>query len=255
MQTNYSSETGLLPDFIVNIDETPEPAPADYLEGELDGNYSYNACRDPWRIATDYLISGDERAREAVLKINRWLIESAGGSANNVYAGYYLDGTHAVGWSDIAFTAPFAVGAMVDTANQEWLNRLYAKIMSANIANGGYYDNTLKMLALITLSGNYWVPSCDILNGMSELNLNQTESFRAYPTCTTGKIQIEIDKQYQNDQIVFTVYNSVGLRLMQQSSETLNPTIDLSKYPAGMFLVSVSTNNGKTLGTQKVFKN
>jgi len=133
MQTDYSPETGLLPDFIVNIDETPEPAPADYLEGELDGNYSYNACRDPWRIATDYLINGDERAKAAVLKINQWLIESAEGSANNVYAGYYLDGTHAVGWSDIAFTAPFAVGAMVDTANQEWLNKLYAKILSANI--------------------------------------------------------------------------------------------------------------------------
>ena len=252
MQTDYSPETGLLPDFIVNIDETPEPAPADYLEGELDGNYSYNACRDPWRIATDYLINGDERAKAAVLKINQWLIESAEGSANNVYAGYYLDGTHAVGWSDIAFTAPFAVGAMVDTANQEWLNRLYAKILSANIANGGYYDNTLKMLALITLSGNYWVPSCDILNGMSELNTDRPQPLQVYPTITSGRVQVKIDKRYSEKPIKISVFNTSGARLT--NSPLTSSVIDSSKYPAGMYLISVSTEKGQILGTGKVFK-
>ena len=253
MQTDYSPETGLLPDFIVNIDEEPAPAPPDYLEGDLDGNYSYNACRDPWRIATDYLINGDERAREAVLKINRWLIESTGGSANNVYAGYYLDGTHAVGWSDIAFTAPFAVGAMLDTANQQWLNRLYTKILSANIANGGYYDNTLKMLALITLSGNYWVPSCDILNGILEQNAHQTFPFRVYPTVTTDRIQVAFAKDYNGVEATLSVYNIVGTKLKEQTVTSL-ATIDMSNYPAGMYLISLSSKDGKTTGTQKVFK-
>lgn len=252
MQTNYSPETGLLPDFIVNVDENPQPAPSDYLESDLDGNYSYNACRDPWRLATDYLINGDERAREAVIKINRWLIESSGGSVNNVYAGYYLDGTKAVGWTDIAFTAPFAVGAMADTVNQEWLNRLYSRILSANVANGEYYDNTLKMLAMITLSGNYWVPSCDILNAIPEQNNEQNILFRVYPTNTSGLLTIEFDAGI-NDPVQVCIYNSLGAKI-SDTTLTSASVIDLAAFPAGMYLISLTAVSGKTLGTQKIFK-
>jgi len=252
MQTNYSPETGLLPDFIVDVDENPQPAPPNYLESDLDGDYSYNACRDPWRLATDYLINGDERARDAAAKINRWLIESSGGSTNNVYAGYYLDGTKAVGWTDIAFTAPFAVGAMADTANQEWLNRLYSKILSANIANGGYYDNTLKMLALITLSGNYWVPSCDILNGVSELK-NKEQFFMIYPIPVTVEMSIELEHAYKNQRMNISIYNNTGICLIKKTVST-NITVDMSSFPDGIYLVLLSDENNIMMESRKILK-
>jgi endo-1,4-beta-D-glucanase Y len=47
MQTTYSPNTGLLPDFIQNLNSTPQPAASSYLEGPYDGQYNYNACRDP----------------------------------------------------------------------------------------------------------------------------------------------------------------------------------------------------------------
>jgi len=254
MQTNYSPATGLLPDFIEDVDTEARPADPDFLEGENDGDYSYNACRDPWRIASDYLISGDERARDAVIKINRWLIESTGGSAHNIKAGYHLDGTQTAGWSDISFTAPFAVGAMLDTENQEWLNKLYSKIISANIANGGYYDNTLKLLAMITLSGNYWVPSCDILNSTSNLQKETNDSFKVFPSSTTGIINIEIKPELINKPLNIKVFNSFGQQTYGES--VLNNSkiaIDLGRMPKGVYLVSLSNEN-QIIGTQKVIK-
>jgi endo-1,4-beta-D-glucanase Y len=255
MQDNYSPETGLLPDFIEDLNTSARPADPNYLEGDLDGNYSYNACRDPWRMASDYLISGDERAKTAVLKINSWLLESTGGNANNIYAGYYLDGSKAVGWSDNSFTAPFAVGAMLDTENQEWLNKLYSKILSANIANGGYYDNTLKLLAMITISGNYWVPACDILNGTSELEKNRENNFRVFPSTTSGSLTLEINNDFSNQQLNLQVFNSSGKMVLSDSFQNTNPTqYNISHFPKGMYLVALVTSNGKPLGTQKVIK-
>ena len=59
IQTNYSTTTGLMPDFIRHTNTVPDPAAPNFLESTNDGDYYYNACRFPWRIATDYLITGD----------------------------------------------------------------------------------------------------------------------------------------------------------------------------------------------------
>ena len=52
--------------------------------------------------------------------------------------------------------SPFAVAAMVDNSNQSWLNSLWESI--ANDDYPGYYDDTLKLLSLVALSGNWWSP-------------------------------------------------------------------------------------------------
>ncbi len=253
MQTNYSPETGLLPDFIINVNDSAQPAPPNYLEGDLDGNYSYNACRDPWRLNNDYLINGDERARDAVVKINKWLVQATGGSVNNIYAGYYLDGTKAVGWSDIAFTAPFAVGAMADTSNQEWLNLLYSRILSSNIAYGGYYDNTLKLLAMITLSGNYWVPDSSLLNGIKEKSIYNNPVFTVYPSVTTGKINIKVGNNPHNEKLYIKVTGLTGRVITRKNYLPDNTiTLRLDNFPPGICFITITGEKGTFFGTQKI---
>ena len=58
----------------------------------------------------------------------------------------------------MSFIASFAVSAMVDTKNQFWLNKLWDYIVGFNLDQYDYYDNTIKMISMIILSGNYWVP-------------------------------------------------------------------------------------------------
>jgi hypothetical protein len=157
VQTGFASSTGLIPDFIVSPLSNPRPAGSGLLEGANDGKYAYNACRDPWRIATDYVVNGDSRAKTIVQRINAWVKDETGGDPSAVTPGYNLNGT-AIGnpWYDTAFTAPFGVAAMVDGAHQDWLNAVWDEV-SAN-HDSGYYGDTINMLSLIVMSGNWWSP-------------------------------------------------------------------------------------------------
>jgi endo-1,4-beta-D-glucanase Y len=153
-----NTTTGLVPDFIINTNTTPIPAGQNFIEGIYDGDYYYNACRFPWRIGTDYLITGDSRAKTVINKLNTWLVTATSGNVTSISNGYQLNGTPIFDWNDATFVGPLTVGAMLDTTNQDWLNNLYSELLNNNLQSGDYYSNTIKLLSLITISGNYWNP-------------------------------------------------------------------------------------------------
>lgn len=161
IQSNYSPVTGLLPDFIQDINNAPYPPIGPLLEAETDGAFSYNACRTPWRLATDYLINGEPRAYNAVNKMTEWIKSATGGDPSQIYGGYELDGTpiQVEDSYSMAFTAPFGVGAMVDAAHQEWLNDIWDLVVAEALNDEDYYGNTLKLLAMVVMSGNWWSPA------------------------------------------------------------------------------------------------
>lgn len=160
LQANHSPTTGLLPDFVTDPLGTPDPAPPNFLEDTTDGAYAYNACRDPWRLGTDYLISGETRARAAVQAINAWIRAKTGDDPAAITSGWKLDGSATPGtdYRSMAFVAPFGVGAMVDASNQAWLNDVWDLVVTTPIGAEHYYENTLKLLSMIVMSGNWWAP-------------------------------------------------------------------------------------------------
>lgn len=160
MQSLYSPDAGLIPDFIVDLNTTPAPAPRHFLESKYDGAYNYNACRDPWRIATDYLLNGDERARHIVARINRWIKLTTDNNTYNLSAGYTLGGDDIKGryFEALSFIAPFGVSAMVDSRNQQWLDKVWKYLTGFKMKDFDYYDNTIKLWDMIIISGNYWQP-------------------------------------------------------------------------------------------------
>lgn len=157
-----NSSTGLLPDFVRNAGTAPAAAGPYWLESPYDGHYYYNACRDPWRIGTDYLVSGDARALSALGRINSWIHSSTSENPAHVNNGYLLNGTKLPGdeTPELAFLAPLGVSAMVDSGNQEWLNALWDLVVAREINDelDGYFGNTIKMLTMIVMSGNWWAP-------------------------------------------------------------------------------------------------
>jgi endoglucanase len=158
MRSGFSPGKGLLPDFITSPLTAPKPAPANFLESANDGAYDYNACRDPWRIGTDYLVSGDARAKTESLTLTTWIEGATGGDPTKIRAGYKLDGTPSAGSSylTMAFAAPFGVAAMADGAHKPWLNKLWTTVASA--PSEGYYEDTIQLMAMIVMSGNWWAP-------------------------------------------------------------------------------------------------
>ena len=158
VQSGHSPEAGLVPDFICHTDKSPVPAKAKYLESKHDGAYSYNACRVPFRVALDFLVSGEPKSREALAKLNQWIQQKTGGDPAKIAAGYTLSGKEIDKENQMCFVAPFAVSAMVSTDNQAWLDSLSAFVIHSTKDDSTYYDSTIKLLCLVALSGNWWNP-------------------------------------------------------------------------------------------------
>lgn len=136
------------------------PAQPHYLESPYDGKYNFNACRVPWRVAADYLLSGDPQAAAFLAKLNPWIRQTTKGNPDNISAGYNLSGEdlpHRY-FEALCFICPFAVAATASPDNQQWLNKLWDYIAHFQRKDFDYYDNSIKMINMIILSGNYWAP-------------------------------------------------------------------------------------------------
>ena len=158
LQNSFSPVTGLLPDFIVRSNAAPRPAPPGFLEGANDGDYSYNAGRAPWRLAVDALLNDDATSAAQAKKIAAWLKTKTTGNPQNIRAGYQLNGSDLSGnaYFTSFFAAPIGVASMLDAANQVWLNALYDSVRAQH---EDYYEDSVALLCLLAMSGNFWDPS------------------------------------------------------------------------------------------------
>ena len=153
IQEQYSPETGLMPDFIVN----GAPAPENFLEKVTDGAYNYNAGRVPWRVGTDALLNDDSLSRFLVQKISHWIEASTEGDPLRIRSGYELSGEPLPDsdYFTTFFVAPMGVAAMNDPAQQEWLNAVYDAVYDQHI---DYYEDSIDLLCMMVMSGNFWSP-------------------------------------------------------------------------------------------------
>ena len=153
--------TGLLPDFARNAAQgIPVPAPKKFLESKNDGQYFYNACRVPWRIGIDALLTGDPRARTACARLNTFIAKASGEDPVEIYAGYQLDTGKVIDRKDtsLAFSAPFAVSAMSEMTRQVWLDRLSDFLVQPPGEDDDYFGRSINLLSLLVISGNWWSP-------------------------------------------------------------------------------------------------
>ncbi|MEV5572155.1 glycosyl hydrolase family 8 [Spirillospora sp. NPDC052269] len=158
LQSKYAAKTGLLPDFVVNTRTAAKPASGKVLEDAHDGDYNWNACRDPWRVGTDAIVSGDATSRAAARKMNAWIKSATGGDPGKVYTGYKLSGSAFDKGHDMAFTAPFAVTAATDPGSQKWLDALWKKLAGTAVDPKVYFGASVQLQSMIVVSGNYWTP-------------------------------------------------------------------------------------------------
>ncbi len=254
MQNTFSPTTGLVPDFIVHINTDPEPAPPNYLERPQDGDYYYNACRFPWRVGTDFLLFGDDRAQAAVNKIITWLKTACNNDPNLISSGYKLDGTKLHDWNDVAFIGPFTIGAMLNEDHQDFLNILYDKLLSFGNP-GDYYHSTIKMCNLLVISGNTWAPDSTLYySGISQFNYSN-QLFHI--TSSVVRDQLTIVKEISGTiaNVNFTILNLSGNTVFSMSRSDQNRyTIDVSGIPPGIYCLTISIPGGHSFGSHKFIK-
>lgn len=158
---NESSSTGLMPDFVKGA--TPIPDPNACTTGEKDGaKYGWNGCRYPWRIAVDYAMYGDSRAKTAMNKLTSWL-KSQYANPSLIPEGPYniSTGVPVYDLPSAAFIGPFIAGVIAsDATNQSYLNAGWnaCTAYSSDETMKDAYNCALKLMSMILISGNWWKP-------------------------------------------------------------------------------------------------
>lgn len=168
IQTHHSTTTGLLPDWAVDLNlDTPRPAnPSEVEGGATDGDFFYNADRTPWRIASDYVMTGDAGSQAIASRFATFfkseIVKRGAPSAtfNPIQSGYHLDGTPVqavkTDYHESAFTAPALVAGMVDASHQAYLDQMWT--YEAGTEPNGYYGAEISLMSMIVASGNWWNP-------------------------------------------------------------------------------------------------
>lgn len=151
LAANMGATTGLVSDWC-NASGTG-------LSGEA--NFTYDACRNPWRIAVDYLWFGEARAQSQCEKIASFLKNTVKASIN-IVDGYTRDGTKIGNSHKACFVGPFTVSMMA--AGSSYLPQLnlgYNDLIGIN--NNDYFSSSLKAISLLVLTGNFYrlpIPVC-----------------------------------------------------------------------------------------------
>lgn len=122
----------------------------------ITNEFGFDACRNPWRMATDVLWNGSSTAVTAYdicEKIAGWLdgYESnlkgpLAQTASNPSAGLYKNGSFST----------YALATMVDSSFLTSLNSCYTNV--AALGNESYFNQSIKTLTLFMLTGNFWAP-------------------------------------------------------------------------------------------------
>ena len=158
MQTVYSPGVGLMPDFVIDT-HTASPAPSTGYIGDgndKEGHYWWNACRNPWRLSSDFVLSGDARFSQVTGRMIDFFKSTSAGNPANIGSGYTLAGAKLADYASPSFVGPICAGACVDTRFQSFLDATW-KWNVANLTTG-YYDGELQLISLTVASGNWWQP-------------------------------------------------------------------------------------------------
>jgi len=158
LQTQHSPGVGLMPDFVMGT-HTGSPYPSTGYIGDgndKEGFYWWNACRNPWRFASDYVLSGDWRINQVTGRMIDFFKNSSGGDPFRIGTGYTLWGTMLTGGNSGAYHGPICAGACVDARFQSFLDAMWK--WNVEHLTTGYYDSEIQLLSLVVASGNWWTP-------------------------------------------------------------------------------------------------
>jgi hypothetical protein len=159
LQATYSPNAGLLPDWAVGATgSTPAPSPGFMGDGiAQEGDYWWNSCRDPWRLASDYVLSGDAGTKAVCARLVNFFqgqVNAAGGDVSVIGTGYDLSGNKLTSGNSAAYHGPIMAGAVIDGSYQGFLDAMWN--WNAGHLTTGYYDAEIQLLSMAVASGNWW---------------------------------------------------------------------------------------------------
>lgn len=127
------------------------------MESVYGGDYYYNACRTPWRIAMDYMLYSDPRSQSITDKLVGPLAWRVTSNAGTVVDDLLLRWDELWCGQQSCVYGPPCGGATVE-GNQAFLNSLWTIIVNRTIVEASYYGNSIKVISMIAITGAYHAP-------------------------------------------------------------------------------------------------
>ncbi len=117
--------------------------------------YGWDACRNPWRMATDVAWYDDANAKAICDNIATY-VESTGVSS---VSGPVPQSGGTSGYHSPTFVSTFALAVMAsDPGNQDLLDDIYTENVAVMDGLPWYFGNTLRCISLFMMTGNFWNP-------------------------------------------------------------------------------------------------
>lgn len=246
LNTNANSTTGLVSNW------ASSSGAANTCNGPLD--YGYDACRNPWRMATDVLWYNDSNAKNLLAKTTAWLKNSsttcAAPVALNATSPSSSSGSH-----NALFTSTWATGIMGGN-DSKLLDEFYKETVKLN--DGSYYGSTIRTLMLFVLSGNFWKP-CPLASYVELSNFTVTQqagkvsvNFASSKEMENVQFNLYVSTDQQNYTLVTQIPGNLGSNSSLEYSFSEDRYIDHTVYYKLTFTDSRGTE--KELKTQYVFR-
>ncbi|MFW7379680.1 MAG: glycosyl hydrolase family 8 [Oligoflexus sp.] len=128
------SNDGLLPDW-------------SYADGSLAGPYGYEACRVPWRMATDYAWNSRAEAKKVLNGIRGFVASNSGPARATEHKNSCFIG-------GFALTATAESQDLTDRWYEEWLSSI-PQSPDNMVGDNPYYQGSLRVLYLLLASGQF----------------------------------------------------------------------------------------------------
>jgi endo-1,4-beta-D-glucanase Y len=149
LNANVNSSTGLVSNWSDNNGIT------NACNGGNSGWYSYDACRNPWRMATDYIWNGTSAAQSNFCNKIAAYCQSKGATS----VGGDIAQSGGTGSHNPTFISTFAAGICgASSSNQTILNQMYSETVAKSDNPPLYFGNTLRCIGLFVMTGNFWKP-------------------------------------------------------------------------------------------------
>ncbi|EKQ51692.1 MULTISPECIES: glycosyl hydrolase family 8 [unclassified Clostridium] len=155
-----SKSNGLMPDFFIKYKDTYIAPKIKILETVHDGDYYFNSCRIPWRYSMDIIINKTP-VTEELHTLNNWIKKNTSYDPENISSGYYIangpPGSSFGSKNNLSFIAPFLVSSLIEKEHDHWTISLWETLIQKPISKCTFYENTLKLLAMIVATGNWYI--------------------------------------------------------------------------------------------------
>ena len=206
--------------------------------------YGADACRNPWRMAVDYLWHGND-ASSAAKDINALLTKFVSGYENqmkgpfgnrnvsNPGGGSYINGSYST----------FALPPMTSSSAQSSLNKCYSSVAGLQDVDA-YFNSTIRCISLFVLTGNFWAPGASGFVFPPSVSTAETDADGVTITLTMTQTMKSGTSSGSNFTVYYngTAQSGIVSAVTVNSNKTVDLTLSTPPQPGQTIMLSYNGN-------------